>query len=649
MSGIVGIFQRDGAPVAPEQLRTLVARQRYIAPGAGSNSQPPEQPDSQNIWCDGPIGLHQVPWPSGAAPSEPGSRDCAESLDPATAHLHIAADVRFDSREQLRAELSHAGRQVSPSAGDAELLLHAYAHWGSNCVEHLRGDFAFAVWDAHSRKLFCARDHFGIKPFYYALFDSLFLFSNSLNSLRRHPRVSAELNDSAVADFLLFGLNCDNSTTTFRDIQRLPPAHALLVSSDAVQLRRYWDVPATGRIRYALASDYVENFLSVWDSAVADRLDAFATGVLLSGGLDSATVAATAKNHVPAQNVAALRAFTLTYQNLAADRDPYFAAALAQALGIPFEAIAVTELHPFEHWDALPPIAPEPVDDPLFAALPLSFQKIAAHCRVLLSGEGSDNLMHFQMWPYAADLRSRGEWSRLVRELLQFAWRRPFPWRGLRVRAQRLWGRGESSAQTFPKWIDPDFAARHNLRARWRAGQRLPVPPHGHPIHPVAHASLYLPQWTRLFELQSPGVTNTPIEVRYPFLDLRVVEYLLAIPPFPWFFQKFLLRQAMAGRVPDPVRLRPKAAFAAHLVLENLRRSGPFATIYASKGLDPAGSHSARLSFGEEDPRGLRRAELFGRYINSSLLAPLHAKMTVEQVSQNARPFCFNFWLQSIE
>jgi hypothetical protein len=152
-----------------------------------------------------------------------------------------------------------------------------------------------------------------------------------------------------------------------------------------------------------------------------------------------------------------------------------------------------------------------------------------------------------------------------------------------------------------------------------------------------------------LFELQSPGVTNTPIEVRYPFLDLRVVEYVLAIPPFPWFFQKFLLRQAMAGRVPDRVRLRPKVAFAANLLLENLRRSGPFATIYASKGLDPAGSDSARLSSGGEGPRGLRLAEIFGRYINSSLLVPLHAKMTVEQVNQNARPFCFNFWLQSIE
>jgi len=85
--------------------------------------------------------------------------------------------------------------------------------------------------------LFCARDHFGIKPFYYAMYEDLFLFSNTLEALLAHPRTSGELNESAVGDFLLFGLNCDNATTTFRDVQRLPPGHALMVSRKEMQLR----------------------------------------------------------------------------------------------------------------------------------------------------------------------------------------------------------------------------------------------------------------------------------------------------------------------------------------------------------------------------------------------------------------------------
>jgi asparagine synthase (glutamine-hydrolysing) len=615
LSGIVGILQRDGAPVAPEQLCVLVEAQRFAGSGA------------QATWTHGPIGFgHSV------LSSESAAED--KAIIVGRANLHITADVRLDSRVQLRSELASAGHHVLPSASDAELLLHCYAHWGPGCVEHVRGDFAFAIWDADARTLFCARDHFGIKPFYYALFDSLFLFSNTLNVLRQHPRVSSDLNDSAVADFLLFGVNCDNATTTFRDIQRLSPAHTLVISPDTMQLRRYWDVPANGRIRYARASDYIENFQSVWNSAVADRLDANPTGLLLSGGLDSAAVAATAKEQAPAKIDLALRAFTITHQNSPGDPDPQFAAALANSLGIPLQSIAVENLRPFEHWDDLAPVSPEPVADPLFASLLLSFQQISRSCRVLLSGEGSDNLMHFEMRPYAKDRARRGEWSGLLSDLSRFAWRRPFPWRGLWVRLQGLFGRGENGPTAFPKWIATDFAARYDLAARWRVGQPLPIPPQRHPIQPTAHASLYLPQWTRMFELENPGATKCSVEVRYPFLDLRVVEYLLALPAFPWLYQKMLLREAMAGRVLDSVRLRPKTAFAGDPFLEQLRRHGPFGSACASNDV--------------RDSSVVRWVPEAGQYINASLLSPLHAKMKTAQVDQDARPFCFNFWLQSV-
>ncbi len=628
MSGIVGIFERDGAPVAAEQLQSLVPFQKisgFTAP---------------NVWTEGCIGLGHALLTTGRSDSVISS--VAET------YLHITADVHLVARANLRAELTSAGRQIPLDASDTELLLHSYAQWGPHCVEHLRGDFAFAIWDAQAQTLFCARDHFGIKPFYYALFDTLFLFSNTLDALRLHPSVSAALNDSAVADFLLFGLNCDNRTTTFRDIQRLPPAHFLLVSRREVNLHRYWEVPVEGRIRHSRPEEYVENFLAVWHPAMSDRLDAQPVGILLSGGLDSAAVAATAdainrgrKAHPHASQSLDLRAYTTFHPGLASDRDPANAAQLAASLGIPLQKISMDDVRLFAGFDspqlvAPQRIAPEPVDDPLFAGLFLTFQTIATDCRVVLSGEGSDNLMHFEMWPYAADLRRNGEWTRLLSELAQYAWRRPFPWRGLRVRLQKLFGRGESAPQPFPKWIPPDFAKRLDLPARWAAGQPLPTPPHRHPIHPTAHASLYLPQWTRLFELENPGVTNCPAEVRYPFLDLRVVEYLLAIPPFPWFFQKTILRKAMAGCVLDSVRLRPKTPFAGDPLLLQLQRSGPFRVereVLGTEILQMRGDFSPSAE-----------ADL---YINRSFLSPLHGKMSVEQVHQMARPICFNFWLQS--
>jgi asparagine synthase (glutamine-hydrolysing) len=626
LSGIAGILHRDGAPALRAELQPLVdSLQRG---GAGVPTS----------WHEGRISLGSTSWHSAESLSH-----AAVVLDPAIAHLQAVADIRLDARADLVAKLISAGSKISAGANDTQLLLHAYAVWEQDCLDYLRGDFAFAIWDTKALSLFCARDHFGIKPFYYADLNPVFIFANAIDALRRHPQVSGALNDSAVADFLLFGLNTDNATTTFRDIQRLPPAHSLLVSRSAATLRRYWNVPASGRIRYSRASEYVENFLHVWNSAVADRLapgtlpvaaaEDRTTGILLSGGLDSSAVAATANCQL--RHGQTLRAFSIANEFLLPDSDSQFAAAMANSLGVPFEIIPAN-LRPFEHWDDNAAISPEPVNDPLFAGLPLSFRKIAAQCSVLLSGEGADNLMHFELQPYVADLLRRGEWLALFGNLAQFARRRPFPWKGLRSRVQGLISFGENTADKFPKWISPDFAARLDLQARWRAGQQLPTPPHRHPIHPIAQASMYLPQWTRLFELENSSVTKSLVQVRYPFLDLRVVEYLLAIPPFPWFFEKTLLRQAMADRVLDTVRLRPKTPFVGDPLLLQLQRFGPFGVSGREQvGGSPAFAPSSASS------------EL-SRYINSSLLSPLHAKMSAEQVNQMARPICFNFWLQSV-
>jgi asparagine synthase (glutamine-hydrolysing) len=622
LSGIVGIFHRDGAAVPAEQLHSLL------------DALPPAGAGEKLIWLGEGVGL-------GNAPLQPRADRPIRMRPPDSSveHLHISAVVRLDARSELVGDLATTGAQVSAITDDEQLLLHAYARWGPACVERLRGDFSFAIWDAKTLSLFCARDQFGIRPFYYALFDGIFIFSNALNAVRRHPRVSGALHDPAVADFLLFGLNTDNSTTTFADVQRLPPAHTLFVGRDSATVNRYWEVPTAGRIRFARASDYVENFLAVWEPAVADRLDASATGVLLSGGLDSAAVAATAYGQLKSSRADNLRAFTISSETIPGDRDPQFASQLAAALGIPFEPIS-GDVAPFAHWADARPICPEPVDDPLFAGLPLSFQKISTGCHVLLSGEGADNLMHFEMVPYAADLFRRKNWIRLIAEFSRFAWHRPFPWIGARARVARILGRGERSSQPFPKWISPDFAQRLNLHHRWRVGQSLPVPPHRHPVHPVAHASLYLPQWTRLFELESPGVTNCAVEVRYPFLDLRVVEYLLAVPPYPWFYEKSLLRQAMAGHVLDSVRLRPKTPFSGDPLLLQLQRYGPIGVNDVKRELSPRAMapHGGTLSTDAEA----------GRYIINSLLLPLHANMSSEQVNQMARPLAFNFWLQSV-
>ncbi len=139
-------------------------------------------PDSRECWTDGSIGLGHAMLRT--TRESLGERQPA-SLD---GRFWIAADARLDGRAEFIAELQRSGRLVRPNAPDSELILHAYARWGTPCLEHLKGDFSFAIWDARNKRLFCARDHFGIRPFYYVQLGDLFLFSNTLN-----PVVRAEL------------------------------------------------------------------------------------------------------------------------------------------------------------------------------------------------------------------------------------------------------------------------------------------------------------------------------------------------------------------------------------------------------------------------------------------------------------------------
>jgi asparagine synthase (glutamine-hydrolysing) len=265
--------------------------------------------------------------------------------------------------------------------------------------------------------------------------------------------------------------------------------------------------------------------------------------------------------------------------------------------------------------------SPEPVDDPFFAGLFDQFRTIAADCRVVLSGEGPDNLMHFQMWPFTRDLVRNQEWGSLFRETSRYVWLRPSVFPGIKRRVQGLFGK-DPTAPVYPRWLAPDFARRLNLKDRAREWSELPAA-RPHPVLPKAHASLSLPHWSAMFEHENPGVTRCPVEVRHPFLDLRVVNFLLALPPFPLFFEKQLLREVVAGRLPESVRTRRKTPLAGSPLVKHLRQTdtGWMDQVAWDAEMDSYVNRSARPTFRNE--------------ANSELA---HSAL---------RPLCLNFWLQS--
>jgi asparagine synthase (glutamine-hydrolysing) len=609
VSGIVGIFHRDGSPVSADLIESLTGLLAY------------RDPDCSNTWRDGVAAL-------GHAMLRTAPQSSAETQPMNLAsRLWITADARLDDRCELIRKLKSLSRDVSSTSTDPELILHAYDHWRETCVDFLRGDFAFALWDQQAQTMFCARDHFGIKPLYFSPGIRVFIVSNTLDCIRRHPEVSANLNEDAVADFLLFGVKQNPAATTFRDIQRVPPAHTLTLSAKGWSLRRYWSPAVDGCIRYPRESEYVEHFQDLLEMAVADRSQGAGTGtgtgIFFSGGLDSSSVAVTAQSSkCQASAPINLHAYTFIYERLIPDSEKKYASEAATFLKIPINFLPLDDMKPFDRWDDPRYRPPEPVDGPFFAAHVDAYRRISETGKVVLSGEGADNLMHFQMWPHLRSRCRAGELPGALDDAVRFLAVRRFPWRGLRYRLGRALG-FRREADEFPPWIAPDFSERTDLRQRWRDGYSKQLMPNVHPARPDAYQSLGLPQWTSMFELDDPGVTRQPLEVRYPFLDLRVVEFLLAIPTFPWCFHKKLLRDSLKGKVPEPIRLRPKTPLP----------------------VDPLQEHMRAIT--HEEFAALPWSDVASNYMDRSLLAKTHGSMNHRQVQSIVRALCLNLWLLS--
>ena len=170
MSGFIGIFNTDGAPVDSELLERLTASLTFRGP------------DARAVWCQGSVGfghtLFRTTWEA-RYERQPFTLD---------QQVWIVADARVDAREDLVRELGCGHDLALNQTPDVELILRAYLKWGEACLDHMIGDFSFAIWDGRSRRLFCARDHFGVKLFYYARTSSCLIFSNTITALRFHPR-----------------------------------------------------------------------------------------------------------------------------------------------------------------------------------------------------------------------------------------------------------------------------------------------------------------------------------------------------------------------------------------------------------------------------------------------------------------------------
>jgi asparagine synthase (glutamine-hydrolysing) len=556
LSGFVGIVNLDGAPVDARLLQHLTRSLSFRGP------------DAQEVWCEGPAGLgHTLLQIQNGV----GLEKQPAQLDD---RLWIVADARIDARAELIAQLkakASAASRLSPATPDAQLILHAYDTWGDACVEHLIGDFSFAIWDARQERLFCARDQFGVKPFFYAHLGALLIFSNTLDCIRQHPAVSQRLNDLAIADFLVFDMHQDPEATSFADINRLPPAHTLTCSREKISVRRYWELSVTTPVHYSRDAEYVERFRELLDAAVADRLRSESAGVMMSGGLDSSTVAASAKR-VFAGNRAGtdLRAYTEVFESLIPHEERRYAAFVAEGLKIPIQYLVS------DHWKIFER-AEQPeyrLNEPVHTALPNTaldqLRRIVVSSRVALTGFGADPALCGRITVHFRQLIGKRQFGRLLADAARFL--------AVEGRLSRLYLRtrwrivfaSKSESPGYPGWLNEGLEKRLGLRERWKKLSRAEAPRPA--VRPEALEAMTAPMWASLFELHDAGFTRVPVEVCQPFFDLRVVNFLLAIPRLPWCSDKELLREAGRGILPDAVRLRRKSPLPADPLNATLQR-----------------------------------------------------------------------------
>ena len=495
--------------------------------------------------------------------------------------LQIVYNGEVYNHAEHRPRLERLGH-VYMTRSDTEAILHLYEEHGAACVEHLRGMFAFAIWDAGTRELFIARDRLGVKPLYYVQTDdgSLY-FASEIKALLEARAVAPELNWEALSDYLANHAT-SGEETLFKGVKRLLPGHTLLWRDGRVEIRQYWDVRFGGAGEEAGGKsdeEYVAEWSELFRESVRLRLMAdVPLGMFLSGGIDSSAIAAVMSGMVSEP----IKTFSVAFAEREANELEY-ARLVARRFATDHHEVVVT---PEEFFDALPQLVwheDEPLAHPSSVALYFVSELAARHVKVVLTGEGSDEL-----------LAGYGRYRKTVFNLAlgeRYHALAPAPLRRLVAEAVERLPRHSKVRQKLSRTflcLEPDIESIYfdNFSVFGRAAQREMLTPAarermGAP-DPYSEARrrvdetdavtlldrlLYADVKTYLHELlmkQDQMSMAASIESRVPFLDHRLVEYTARLPQrmkLRGLTTKYVLRRAMKGLLPEEILSRSKMGF----------------------------------------------------------------------------------------
>lgn len=547
MSGICGIIHFNGVPIDPEFLSKMIWPVKHRGP------------DGINDWHHHHVGLAHL-----ALNITPESTREQQPLAHPKRDIVLTADARIDNRAELIPILLAKGYLIDAQPTDADIILAAYQHWGTDCPAHLLGDFAFAIWDGEQQQLFAARDPMAMRAFYYRVESQRVLFGTEVKQILAVPDVPTKIFEPMVGAHLAgpFGFP---EWTFYEGIAQLAPAHALLVNRQGHRTWQYWDVDPDYRVRYRNEQEYAEHFREIFADAVRVRLRSRKpVGIMLSGGTDSGSTASMAGWLMQQDStLARLHPYCYAFKELAQADERFISDKIIQHYGFSSTDVWGDDLWPFKDY---PEHGPDQ-DDPFISYYQVLNEATLAIAQqegmgTMIRADRGDEVVGDGVVDYLSLIRL-GKWKELFREIQtqrstgEYGFRSIIksyfypPLREFLVgaeKAQEIY----RSQWHVPAWIKPDFAQRIDLLDTLRR------------LGPQPSMSGYARRWrySRIFMLMGYRIatlnerTHAKFGLGYddPWSDRRLASYILAMPQSlvnQFSEPKRLARRAMQGIIPE--------------------------------------------------------------------------------------------------
>ncbi len=487
----------------------------------------------------------------------------------------ICADARLDNRDELLIKLSlSCPKSDQDNIADSFIILKSFIKWGKDCTKHLLGDFAFAVWNDQTKELFAARDHLGIRPFYYHKSDNFFAFCTDIKGLLQLPHVWSKLNDHAIADYLIGNYEAVE-TTVHPYIKRLPPAHSLIFKNNNLFLQQYWKLERQKPLIFSCDEDYAFALREQITQAITCRLrTVFPVGVMLSGGLDSSALAAITNDRLRKRNIPFSTysyVLPLIDKGVAID-ERKFIDLLLQKTGNVHHHITAPDQSPFQRCNEYFNILCEPLHDSFYFIQESIYREASLNnVRVLLTGIGGDMAASFAGANCFAILATQFRFKELysLLKLRHIVANDSFVSLLLRQVLAKLLPPIFSSAFRFlfkknslPKeqyafsrslYVHSNISKRLKKLKRQRGMQNAL----DHQLL-IQHAVTYAT--SSFMEHRATTAASFGISVCHPYLDIRIVKFCMGLPPEQFLkegWHRSIFRRAIKGIVPKEIAFRP--------------------------------------------------------------------------------------------